>query len=288
MRRDVARQLGLDVLEVGEVLRETDELAGTVERRLGELHQAARAADDDVVAFGLRHHRAARTTGERSAALADRAGGDLAPLGERLLRRRVDRRGIGAVAVDERQIGDCGATPAAAADRAGCADGHAGRAPPRIRPAPRRGPTRRRARAGRPPACRLAAVRRRPLASSAARSAISVRGMSKAAPSARSRATAASSAAASFGSRLARRSGNRRPFTSASAGDRTGGEALVAVAMIPAIERGRGGAEHGILLSERRRHAIALPAQAQRPLRQHQQHGGEKDEYRDDCARDVE
>ncbi len=105
MRRDMARQLGLDVLEVGEVLGEAGQLARAVERRLGELHQPARAGNDDMMAFRLRHHRAARPSGKRPPALADRAGGDLAPLGQRLLRRRIDRRGIGAVAVDEPEIG---------------------------------------------------------------------------------------------------------------------------------------------------------------------------------------
>ena len=72
MGGDVARQLGLDVLEVGEVEGEADDLAVAAERRLGELDQAARAADDDVVALGLRHLGLPRALGERAAVVAER------------------------------------------------------------------------------------------------------------------------------------------------------------------------------------------------------------------------
>ncbi len=105
MRGDVARELGLDVLEVGEVLGVAHELAGAVERRLAELHQPARARDDDVMALRLRHRRAARAGGERAAVVADDAGGDLAAFGQRFRHRGVERRGIGAVAIDELQLG---------------------------------------------------------------------------------------------------------------------------------------------------------------------------------------
>ena len=54
MGRDVARELGLLVLELGEVAGVADDVAVGAERRLGDVDEAARAADDDVVALGLR------------------------------------------------------------------------------------------------------------------------------------------------------------------------------------------------------------------------------------------
>ncbi len=59
--------------------------------------------------------------------------------------------------------------------------------------------------------------------------------------------------------------------------------------MIPAVERGRHGAEHGVALGERRSGAVALRTQAQAaPLRDDQQHGTGEDENRQDCAQRAE
>ncbi len=110
MGRDVPGELGLDVLEIGEVAGVADDLVGVgAERRLGELHQPARAVDDDVVALRLGDRGGMGALGEGAAAAGDDAGGDLAPFGDGDLLGRVDGGGEGAVAVGERQV--AGAPP---------------------------------------------------------------------------------------------------------------------------------------------------------------------------------
>ncbi len=288
MRCDVARQLGLDVLEVGEILREADQPARAVERRLGEFHQAARAGHDDVVAFRLRHHRAARPSGERPPALADRAGADFAPLGQRLLRRRIDRRGIGAVAVDEPEI------DVAAPHRQRQQIEHAAQA--LVLHA--RGLAFRRGRGATRRVDEPEQIgHRRAVISREAAPACIQRGTTR---NERERhAEAGAVGAKPRHRRLERRRvlglepreeiGEAPPVRLGERRDRTDGEALGIVAVVPAVERGRHGAEDSVALGERRGGAVALRAQAQgAALHEDQQHGASEHEDREDCAQRAE
>ncbi len=109
MSGDVAGELRLHVFEIGEVARIADDAVVAGERHLGELDETARAVDDDVMALRLGDAGDTRAFGERPAARRQHAAADLARLGDRRARRRIDRAGIGGVAVDEREIG--GAAP---------------------------------------------------------------------------------------------------------------------------------------------------------------------------------
>jgi len=104
MGGDMAGELGLDILEVGEVARIADEAAVAGERRLGELDEPARALTTMLLALRLGDLGGARPSARARPRRRQHPGGDLAPFGDDDRRRRVDGGGIGGVAVDERQV----------------------------------------------------------------------------------------------------------------------------------------------------------------------------------------
>ena len=101
VRVDVPDQFGFRALEVGAVDRKADRAAGPV-GQLANLEQPARAADHDVPPLAL--DRAVRRRPRQCPRLLSPAlRGELAGFGEHRLAQRIERAGIGVVAVDQPQ-----------------------------------------------------------------------------------------------------------------------------------------------------------------------------------------
>ncbi len=107
MGRNLPRQIGLDLFEIGEI----HGVAGhgntarlRLKRDFDEFEEAPAPADDDVMAFALGNARQARPLGDRFARIADHQFGNFALLGNRRLGRSLQSLAVGLVAKDERKI----------------------------------------------------------------------------------------------------------------------------------------------------------------------------------------
>ena len=137
MRGDMARQLGLGVLDIGAVEREPDRAAVAA----GSSAISSRRRDPPMTTWrrSLRGSPGAAARARATVCLRPLAEASSRPSAEHGLARRVERGGIGRVAVDERHVRGRAATPAPGSRRASA------RSPAPARAAPRRAASARRA-----------------------------------------------------------------------------------------------------------------------------------------------